>query len=66
VATNWLPFMQAWQGFLPCTTLLPPLHLLITVTFSTPTPDYVNYPVRTFPYLVMQDRFRRTPTFDGN
>ncbi|PYX04345.1 MAG: hypothetical protein DMG85_18030 [Acidobacteria bacterium] len=33
---------NAWQGFLPFTTLLPPLRLLITVTFSTPTGDYTH------------------------
>jgi len=29
----------AEHGFLPCTTLLPPLRVLITVTLSTPTGD---------------------------
>jgi len=28
---------RAWKGFLPFTTLLPPLRVPITVTFSTPT-----------------------------
>jgi hypothetical protein len=31
---------QSMQGLLPCNTLLPPLRVLITVTFSTPTPGY--------------------------
>ncbi len=35
---------QSMQGLLPCNTLLPPLRVLITVTFSTPTPVYDSYP----------------------
>ncbi len=33
---------QSMQGLLPCNTLLPPLRVLITVTFSTPTGDFTH------------------------